>query len=70
MEKLPGLDTMLEQAKKVVNRPRVPWYYEFSTALQVELQNALTPKKPAQQALDDAVSKTKEIKARFEAKKA
>ncbi|NOZ27046.1 MAG: extracellular solute-binding protein [Chloroflexi bacterium] len=69
LEAIPGLDLMLEQAKHVVNRPRVPWYYEFSTTLQVELQNALTDKKSPQEALDDAVAKTLEIKEKFESKK-
>jgi len=59
---IPGLDVMLEAGKHVVNRPRVPWYYKFSDALQVELHKALTRAKSPKQALDDAVSKTLEIK--------
>lgn len=59
---IPGLDVMLESAKHVVNRPRVPWYYKFSDALQVELHRALVKEKSPKKALDDAVAKCLEIK--------
>ncbi|MGQ9630103.1 MAG: extracellular solute-binding protein [bacterium] len=65
---VPGIDLMLEQGKHIVNRPRVPWYYEFSAALQVEILNALVRKKTPQQALNDAYKKTLEIKAKAEKK--
>ncbi len=64
---IPGLDLMLEQAKTVVNRPRVPWYYAFSTALQEELHFALTQQKEPQQAMDDAYDRTLEVKQEYEA---
>jgi len=64
---IPGLDLMLEQAKTVVNRPRVPWYYAFSTALQEELHFALTQQKEPQRAMDDAYDRTIEVKAEWEA---
>jgi multiple sugar transport system substrate-binding protein len=67
VEAVPGLDLMLEQAKTVVNRPRVPWYYDFSAALQEELHFALSQQKEPQQALDDAVERTLEVKAEAEA---
>lgn len=57
---MPELDLRL--AKQIVNRPRVPWYYKFSDALQLELQKALTREKSPKQALDDAASKAMEIK--------
>jgi multiple sugar transport system substrate-binding protein len=63
---VPGLDLMLEQAKTVVNRPRVPWYYGFSAVLQEELQMALTKQKEAQQAMDDAYERTLEVKDEWE----
>jgi hypothetical protein len=42
----------------------LPWYSEYSAALQLELQNALTAKKKPQQALDDAVDAYNKIKAK------
>ena len=59
---IPGLDVMLESGKQVVNRPRVPWYYKFSDALQLELHKALTRAKSPENALNDAVAKTLKIK--------
>ena len=67
VEAISGLDLMLEQAKTVVNRPRVPWYWDFSTALQEELHFALTQQKEPQQAMDDAYERTMEVKAEAEA---
>jgi multiple sugar transport system substrate-binding protein len=66
VEAVPGLDLMLEQAKTVVNRPRVPWYWDFSTALQEELHFALTQQKEPQQAMDDAYARTLEVKDEYE----
>jgi len=54
------------QAENVVNRPMVPWYHEYSAALQLELHNALTQKKSVQQALDDVVSAYNKIKGKAE----
>lgn len=59
------LDRMFLQAKFVVNRPRVPWYHEFSTMLREELHNCLTGKKSAEEALRDAVERTLSIKAEY-----
>ena len=56
------IDVMREQAKHIINRPAVPFYNEFSAALQLELQKALTQQKKAQAAMDDAVTAYNEIK--------
>ena len=63
---IPGLDVMLESGKQVVNRPRVPWYYKFSDALQLELHKAMTRVKSPENALDDAVTETLKIKREAE----
>lgn len=47
------------------NRPSLVWYNEFSDALQVEVQNALTQSKTPQQALDDAQAKALEIQKKY-----
>ncbi len=57
-------DISRRQAENIVNRPMIPWYSEYSAALQLELQNALTQKKKPQQALDDAVAAYTKIKAK------
>lgn len=57
-------DVAKKQAEHIVNRPMLPWYSEYSAALQLELQNALTMKKKPQQALDDAVAAYQKIKAK------
>lgn len=59
------LDTMFLQTKFVVNRPRVPWYHEFSTMLREELHNCLIGKKSAEEALRDAAERTLSIKAEY-----
>jgi multiple sugar transport system substrate-binding protein len=69
LKAIPGIETMLEQGKYVINRPQVPWYNEFSTMFQVELQNALTLRKTPQQALNDAAQKARAIKAKYERQK-
>ena len=65
---VPQLDTMLEQGKFVVNRPRVPWYHDFSTMFAVEVNSALAQQKTPQQALNDAYQKTLQIKKDYEAR--
>lgn len=47
-------------------RPKVPYYTEASTALQLALQNALTKQKSAKEALDEAAAKFTELKAKYE----
>jgi multiple sugar transport system substrate-binding protein len=44
------------QLADMTNRPEVPAYNTISQLLQVDLQNALLGKKPAQQALNDAAT--------------
>lgn len=58
---VPGLDKILEQAEVAVNRPQIPWYNEWSSKFQVELQNALTQKKTPAEALADAFAETQKI---------
>jgi multiple sugar transport system substrate-binding protein len=50
----PALPDMLAQLSYAYTRPRLVWYNEFSSNLQVELQNALTRAKTPEQALGDA----------------
>jgi multiple sugar transport system substrate-binding protein len=63
--KFPELKKMALQSQYIVNRPAVPWYGEFSVMLAEELHKALTGKMTAQQALDEAVAKTLEIKKAY-----
>lgn len=65
IEQHPALEDMLEQVGYGQNRPSLVWYNEFSDALQVEIQNALTQSKTPQQALDDAQAKALEIQAKY-----
>jgi multiple sugar transport system substrate-binding protein len=51
-----------KQSENIVNRPMIPWYYDYSAALQLEVSNALTQKKTPKQALDDAVAAYVKIK--------
>jgi multiple sugar transport system substrate-binding protein len=46
-----------KQLNEMIVRPQVANYNSVSQVIQVELQNALLGKKPAQKAMDDAVSK-------------
>jgi multiple sugar transport system substrate-binding protein len=52
-----------KQLNEMIVRPQVANYNAVSQAIQVELQNALLGKKPAQKALDDAVSKAAPLMA-------
>ncbi len=65
-KKVPGLKEMAKQAEYIVNRPRVPWYHEFSVMLAEKLHEALTLKKSPQKALDEAVKETLKIKEEYE----
>lgn len=65
VERHPALEAMLEQVGYAYNRPSLVWYNEFSSMLQVELQNALTQTKTAQQALDDAQAQALEIQKQY-----
>lgn len=65
-EKVRGADIMLEQGKYIVNRPRVPWYLEFSPLLAEELHKALSLKVTPKEALDNAAKKAVEVKTNWE----
>ncbi|WP_369017599.1 extracellular solute-binding protein [Thermatribacter velox] len=54
-----------EQIRYVFDRPQVPWYSQFSLIMSEELQAALTGAKTPQQAMDDAVSRAKEVMKRY-----
>ncbi|BER91846.1 extracellular solute-binding protein [Atrimonas thermophila] len=54
-----------EQIRYVFDRPQVPWYSQFSLIMSEELQAALTGAKTPQQAMDDAVSRAKEVMERY-----
>ncbi|HHV62272.1 MAG TPA: extracellular solute-binding protein [Firmicutes bacterium] len=58
-----------QQIKYIVNRPQVAWYPQLSQIVQEEVQYALTGSKTPQQALDDAVARVKEVKAKYKPKK-
>ena len=64
--KVPGLKDMAKQANYIANRPRVPWYHEFSVMFDVKLHEALTLKKTPQEALNEAAQETLKIKAEYE----
>ncbi|EDL66555.1 extracellular solute-binding protein [Bacillus sp. SG-1] len=49
------------QYENLVNRPRVPWYGEFSNVIQVELQKALLGSEKTFEALSNIQNKAKEI---------
>ena len=57
----PALPEMLAQLEYAYTRPSLVWYNEFSSNLQVELQNALTRNKTASQALNDAQKTLEEL---------
>ncbi len=65
IEQHPALEAMLEQVGYAYNRPSLVWYNEMSSALQVELQNALTQSKTPQEALDDAQEQALQIQASY-----
>jgi multiple sugar transport system substrate-binding protein len=54
-----------EQYKYMYSKPKVVWYNEMSTAVQVALQNALTKKMTPEKALEEAAKKVAEIRARY-----
>jgi multiple sugar transport system substrate-binding protein len=54
-----------EQIHYIFDRPQVPWYSQLSLILSEELQAALTKAKTPKQAMDDAVSRAKEVMERY-----
>ncbi|PNR95846.1 sugar ABC transporter substrate-binding protein [Petrotoga sp. 9PWA.NaAc.5.4] len=65
-QKVRGAEEMLEQGIYVVNRPRVPWYLEFSPLLAEELHKALTLKLTPKQALDNAAKAAIKVREDWE----
>ena len=65
-QKVRGAEEMLEQGIYVVNRPRVPWYLEFSPLLAEELHKALTLKETPKQALDNAAKAAIKVREDWE----
>ena len=55
------IDVAKSQLGDMLLRPQVPQYNAVSHVLQAELQNALTGKKTAQKALDDAAAQAKTL---------
>ena len=53
-----------DQYAYLVNRPVVPFYSEFSTDLQVRVQECLQGKKTSDQALKEVQAKALELAAR------
>ncbi len=53
-----------EQYNYLVNRPVVPFYSEFSTDLQVRIQEVLQGKKTSDQALKEVQAKALELASR------
>lgn len=53
-----------DQYNYLVNRPVVPFYSEFSTDLQVRIQEALQGKKTVDQALQETQAKALELAGR------
>lgn len=54
-----------EQIRYVFDRPQVSWYSQFSLLLSEELQAALTGGKTPEKAMEDAVSRAKEVMAKY-----
>ncbi|HPD88381.1 MAG TPA: extracellular solute-binding protein [Oscillospiraceae bacterium] len=61
----PAAAEMVEQSTMAYNRPSFVYYNEFSTVLQVEIQNALTQAKTPEQALADAQTQVEQIAATY-----
>jgi multiple sugar transport system substrate-binding protein len=60
-----GGDVMAQQALFLAVRPALPYYAEWSAAIQEAVHFALTDQKTVQQALDDAVAITRELQAKY-----
>lgn len=60
------LEISRDQLQYMVARPQVPWYPELSQIVAEEVQYALTGRKGAQQALDDAAKRIDEVRNRYQ----
>lgn len=60
-----GGEVMIQQANYLALRPALPYYAEWSSAVQREVHNVLTNQKTVQQALDDLAAFTKKLKEKY-----
>jgi multiple sugar transport system substrate-binding protein len=60
-----GGSVMAKQAENLVIRPALPYYSEWSAALQEAVQRVLAKKATAQQALDELAKYTRELEAKY-----
>lgn len=56
---------MAEQALNLAVRPALPFYSEWSSALQQEIQSVLAKQKSPQQALDDLAEFTRKLQEKY-----
>ncbi|MPM86897.1 hypothetical protein SDC9_133990 [bioreactor metagenome] len=60
-----GGEVTAEQAKSLAVRPSLPYYADFSSALQDTVQKVLTNQVSVQQGLDDLAAKAIELQAEY-----
>ncbi|MCS7350507.1 extracellular solute-binding protein [Thermoflexus sp.] len=60
-----GGDVMLQQAAFLAMRPALPYYQEWSAAIQKAIQEVLTKQKTPQKALEEVAAYTRELKAKY-----
>jgi multiple sugar transport system substrate-binding protein len=60
-----GGDVMLQQTAFLAVRPSLPYYHEWSAAIQKAVHEVLTKQKTPQQALDEVAAYTRELKAKY-----
>ena len=60
-----GGDVMAKQAENLAVRPSLPYYADFSSALQDTVQKVLTGQADVQKALDDLAAKAKELQSQY-----
>jgi len=60
-----GGDVMAKQAENLAVRPSLPYYAEFSSALQDTVQKVLTGQADVQAALDALVAKVKDLQSQY-----
>lgn len=61
----PQFAAMRKQMDYGIARPELPWYGEWTKAVQIELTNALSQKKQPKQALDDAVKAANDLAKQY-----
>lgn len=60
-----GGDVMLQQTAFLALRPALPYYAEWSAAIQKAVHEVLTKQKTPQQALDEVAAYTRELKTKY-----